>query len=281
MGKFSGILFYADYDHTLTDTKSHIPEANLSAIRYFIDQGGRFAVCTGRSPTMSRAFLKHIPCNAPLIHFNGAMAYDAAAAKPVFCHTIDLDPQAAVLQTMARFPTCLVEVQGLEAHYTFTHNPLWLRMGAACGANYQEIAITEIPRPFVKFSIFGPLRDESISQFFTATPEELRYFDEGEAWCRRVFGAACTVDRAAAQIIDLQAKGSSKGLAALEIKRRLSAELLVCAGDAMNDLSMLEAADLPFVPADAVPELQRRFPNVAPCDNGSIAHTIALLDARF
>lgn len=279
MGKFSGVLFFADYDHTLTGTNGRIPPQNIRAIREFMAQGGRFAVGTGRSVTMCNAFRDMIPCNAPLILFNGALAYDLAEEKAVFSHTIDFDPEAAIRMVLAKFPDLAVEVQGMEAHYAFRPCPLWHKFGEANRAEFRDISVGEIPKPFLKFSMCGPFRDDTVTQFYTATPEQKRYYDEAESWLRRTFGTVCVVDRAATRIIDLQAKGTSKGAAALELKDRLGAHTLVCAGDGFNDLSMLEAADLPFVPADGVAPLAARFPNAAPCDEASVASVIAQLPA--
>lgn len=274
MGKFSGVLLYADYDHTLTDTHSVVPAKNLEAIRRFMEEGGLFAVCTGRSITMCGAFLDIVPFNTPLILFNGAMAYDTETKQPIFTHAIDLDPETAIRMTRARFPGFPVEVQGLDAHYTFEDLPLWQAFGRANNAVFRQISLDQIPLPFLKFSMTGPFLDDTVTQFYSGTAEELAFFDEAERWFQEAFGAVCAVDRSAARIIDLQAKGVSKGSAALEMKERLGARKLVCIGDGMNDLSMLRAADLPFVPADAVTYLTERFPTVCPCDGGSVADLI-------
>ena len=52
MGKFSDVLLTADYDRTLTAPDSSIPERNLEAIRYFMENDGAFTVNTGRSVPM-------------------------------------------------------------------------------------------------------------------------------------------------------------------------------------------------------------------------------------
>ena len=49
-------------------------------------------------------------------------------------------------------------------------------------------------------------------------------------------------------------------------------KILVCAGDAENDLPMLLGADFAFCPADAI--LADRFPNVCPCTEGAVADVI-------
>ena len=42
MGIYSDVLLTVDYDRTLTAYDSTIPERNLEAIRYFMDNGGAF-----------------------------------------------------------------------------------------------------------------------------------------------------------------------------------------------------------------------------------------------
>lgn len=42
MGKFSNFLLVSDFDRTLTDRRGQIPQANLDAICYFMEQGGAF-----------------------------------------------------------------------------------------------------------------------------------------------------------------------------------------------------------------------------------------------
>ena len=64
----------------------------------------------------------------------------------------------------------------------------------------------------------------------------------------------------------------SKNRAARELQQRLGRKILVCVGDAHNDIPMLEGADYAFVPADAA--LADRFPNVCPCAEGAVADVI-------
>lgn len=66
MGKFSDVLLTVDYDRTLTAPDSSIPERNLEAIRYFMENDGAFTVNTGRSVPMIQAFRDRVPVNAPL-----------------------------------------------------------------------------------------------------------------------------------------------------------------------------------------------------------------------
>ena len=87
MGIFSDVLLTADYDRTLTAPDSTIPERNLTAIRYFIDNGGVFTINTGRSVPMTKVFRDRVPVNAPLLLYNGSAAYDLNEKKLSFSLT--------------------------------------------------------------------------------------------------------------------------------------------------------------------------------------------------
>ena len=76
--------------------------------------------------------------------------------------------------------------------------------------------------------------------------------DDAEAQLKARFGAYCEVFRAATRIIDVHAKGVSKNRSARELQQRLGRKILVCMGDAENDISMLEGADWSFCPADGI-----------------------------
>ena len=122
---FSDVLLTVDYDRTLTAPDSTIPERNLEAIRYFIANGGAFTVNTGRSLPMAQAFVDRVPVSAPLLLYNGAVAYDPVTKEFPFVHTIGLDMWETVREVAELFPDFTVEVQNLDAHYAFSPNPDW------------------------------------------------------------------------------------------------------------------------------------------------------------
>ena len=112
---FSDILLTVDYDRTLTAPDSTIPERNLQAIRYFMEQGGAFTVNTGRSLPMTKAFRDIVPVNAPLLLYNGSAAYNVGSGALEFCHEIPLDLWETVNTARKLLPDLTVEVQGVDA----------------------------------------------------------------------------------------------------------------------------------------------------------------------
>ena len=86
------------------------------------------------------------------------------------------------------------------------------------------------------------------------------------------YGGKVTAFRAAARIIDVHAKGVSKARSARELQAKLGRKILVCAGDAENDLSMMRDADFAFAPADGY--IANQFENVCSCADGAVADVI-------
>lgn len=272
MALFSDILLTVDYDRTLTAPDSTIPERNLEAIRYFIENGGAFTVNTGRSVPMTKVFRDLVPVNAPLLLYNGSAAYDVAKNALTFCHPIPLDMGATVRTCMAHFPDLTVEVQGVDAHYRFAENPNWDAFSDHQLCAHAAATPEDDLGDFIKFTLYGQIRDVTVADLFRGSDAEIRRMDEAEAELKELFGDACEVFRAAPRIIDVHAKGVSKDRSARELQRSLGRKWLVCVGDGMNDIPMLDGADFAFSPADAI--VAQRYPNVCPCAEGAVAEVI-------
>lgn len=269
---FSDILLTVDYDRTLTAPDSTIPERNLEAIRYFIDNGGTFTVNTGRSLPMTKVFRDVVPVNAPLLLYNGAAAYDLQTGEFTECHTIPLPMEQTIREIMASYPDLMVELQGIDAHYAFRENPGWDAYldHNLCARGHADPG--DDLGPFLKFSLYGEFREVTVADLFAGSPEEVRRMDEAEEQLRRQFGDHCEVFRAASRIIDIQTRGISKKRAARDLQHRLGKRILVCVGDGENDIPMLRDADFAFCPGDAI--VSDRFENVCGCAEGSVADVI-------
>ena len=272
MGIFSDILLTVDYDRTLTAPDSSIPERNLEAIRYFIDNGGAFTVNTGRSVPMTKVFRDRVPVNAPLLLYNGSAAYDPNTNHLDFCHEIHMDLWETVRRCEELFPDLTVEVQGLDAHYRFSENPMWDAFSdhQQCARGFAKPG--DDLGPFLKFTLYGEFRDVTVSHMFEGSEEERIRMDEAEQLLRQEFGAHCEVFRAATRIIDIHAKGVSKARSARELQQRLGRKILVCIGDANNDLPMMRDADYAFAPADGI--IAPYFDTVCNCAEGAVADVI-------
>lgn len=272
MALYSDVLLTVDYDRTLTAPDSTIPERNIQAIRYFMENGGAFTINTGRSVPMTRVFRDRVPVSAPLLLYNGSAAYNVTEETFEFCHRIQLDLWETVRECERLFPDLTVEVQGLKAHYRFSENPAWDAFSEHQLCAHAFAQPGDDLGPFLKFTLYGEFRDVTVASMFDGTQEEVRRMDEAEQLLNQRFGAYCEVFRAAPRIIDVHAKGVSKARSARELQQQLGRKLLVCVGDGENDLTMLRDADFAFAPAGSI--VAEQFPNVCPCGDGAVADVI-------
>ena len=176
---FSDILLTVDYDRTLTAPDSTVPQRNLDAIRWFMENGGTFTVNTGRSLPMAQAFKDKVPVNAPLLLYTGAAAYDVARDELVFMQEIRMDMWKTVHELLDMFPDLTVEVQALDKHYDFLPNPAWDAF-SECNCAYATAEEGQDLGPFLKFSLYGEIKDTTVDQLYRGTPEEIRRMDEAE-----------------------------------------------------------------------------------------------------
>lgn len=272
MALFSDVLLTVDFDRTLTAPDSTIPERNLEAIRYFMENGGAFTVNTGRSIPMSlRNILGIVPTNAPLLLYNGSAAYDEKAGRFTRYAPIDLDPNL-LYELQDRFPELNVEVQGVDAHYLMRKDAGWEDYCDNNGCPWKYADPAAIPGPFIKFSFYGEFRENTVASMYQATAEELAQFEEMTVYMEERFGDRIEIFRACPRIADIHAKGASKLNSARQLQQELGKKILVCVGDGENDLTMLRGADYAYCPADGA--VAREFENVCPCVDGAVADVI-------
>ena len=267
---FSDVLLTVDYDRTLTGPDSVVPERNWEAIRYFVENGGTFTMNTGRSTTTMRDLLYTLPANAPLILYNGSALWDKDHL--IDPKIIDLDMWAVLDEVKANFPEMNLEIQAMDNHYLIDPRPefvalyekmKWGWASAEHGCDYG---------PFLKFAAYGPVRKAVLGDMFTGDEADQARFDQLDNFIRERWGEKVEVFRAAPRITDVHAKGVSKGNAAVELKKKLGKKILVCVGDADNDITMLDAADYAFCPAESV--VADRYPHVCTCGEGAVADVI-------
>ena len=270
MALFDDVLLTVDYDRTLTGPDSVVPQRNWEAIDYFVKNGGTFTMNTGRSTTTMRELLYTLPNNAPLLLYNGSAAWDKD-------HLIDLKiidlPLWEVLDAIGEaFPEMNLEIQAVDNHYLLNPREEFVALYDKMRWGWAEAEHGKDYGPFIKFASYGPVRKPFMSNMYECSHEDQARFDALDAFIRQRWGDKVEVFRAAPRIIDVHAKGVSKGVAAVQLKEKLGKKILVCVGDADNDITMLDAADYAFCPADGV--VAARYENVCNCGDGAVADVI-------
>lgn len=264
---YSDILLTVDFDRTLTAVDGSIPQRNIEAIQYFIANGGRFTVNTGRSFVSFRPFLDTVPINAPLLLMNGSGCWENGEFSDLVPLPMDVWPLVAQLQQ--KFPGTHLELQNLDKHYLIHPTEEYLAYYRRRNLPH-EAADPSIHRgPFLKIGIYGETEHrEAVSD----DQKTAALFDRIEAYLRRQLGDELVVLRATPQIINIHSRKASKLTAARALQKKLGRKILVCMGDEGNDVPMLRGADYAFCPGDSA--VAADFPNVCPCSHGAVADVI-------
>lgn len=272
MADYRDILLTSDHDRTLTAPDSTIPQRNLEAIQFFMEQGGSFTVNTGRTLPSYKKGMDMVPANAPFLLYNGAAAYDKKEETFVFLHEFEIDWTELLQKIRVQFPAVLVEFQGQNAHYLFREHTMWEKFCENNNIPWKYALPEEDLGPFLKFCIYARISEANVDHLFRGEPDEIALMDNVEQWLIQEIGSKCTITRSADLYIDVQPAGVSKGKSAVELKKQLGKKILVCIGDAENDLTMLDAADYAFCPSDGA--LKDRYRNVCASEEGSVADLI-------
>ena len=267
---FSDVLLTVDFDRTMTGPDSKIPQRNLEAVDFFMQHGGAFTINTGRSMSSFKKHLGNVPVNAPVLMYNGSARWKDG--KLTDMKLLDMDLWETVGTIRETFPNMNLEIQGVDFHYLIDPEADYVAFYDALKWDYRISQPGDDLGPFMKFALAGAPRSGSVATLFDVNEEEDALFDAAQAKILELWGEKVEVYRAAPRIIDVHAKGVSKIAAARQLQKELGKKILVCAGDAENDIPMLEGADFAYCPADGV--VANRFETVCKCADGAIADVI-------
>lgn len=280
MGKFDGVLLASDFDNTLLYTEDSLrtgapvpplPERNRKALEYFMAQGGRFAIATGRALP---AFLRHageVPMNAPGVVCNGAAIYDFEKGEYLETAMLDAAARDRGQAVLDRFPAVAVEAYHIDnVIHVVRPNEI-----SRQHEHMTHVALTEAPSlPEVPLPL-GKLLFEADHE----TLEKVLAFLTEQGWAEDyelIFSVS--------HLLEMTTRGASKGGMVRRLAGRLgiSMEHVYCAGDEANDLSMLRAASQGFAPANASAVVRSSGVTVV-CDarEGAIADVIEILDRKY
>lgn len=235
MGIFSGCLLASDFDATLTNSKGVVPEEVKEALRYYTANGGLFTVCTGRTKQGFHAYSADM-INAPVLLANGAMAYNYENGKIVVLHGIEKDSIDTIRYIKDNFPGIGIEFYGADfKSYVINPDERNKRHFEFQFIDYTVVDdVYEDNLPAVKVMVsVGRDRCEEFQRFLDSAPMgNLKYIPQ--------YG----------DFIEIISKDTDKGKGLLELADAcgISHDRVFSIGDGANDVAMLKAAYIGFVP---------------------------------
>lgn len=271
MGKFDGVLLVTDYDDTLYNHKLEVSQGNRDAISYFIAQGGRFTVATGRAyETFTPQIAKErLTINAPVILGNGSAIYDYETDR--YLHRSNLPGSIAI--HLQQLLTVLPEL-GLETYHD----------GKVFVCNPNEITRLHLERVNVPYTLCDRVADMDMPWVKLLLEQEHPMLEQAQQYLLERWSDLYEVIFSNPYLLEVTAKGNTKG--ALVEKLRdllgLKPENVYCIGDNQNDIPMLAVSAIPFAPANCAPPVRDWGPRlVRHCDEDAVAAVIEILDGVY
>ena len=268
MGKFDGVLLVSDFDDTLYGLDLRVCPRNIEALNFFIAQGGRFTVATGRAHTTFAPYVHLAPINAPVILSNGSAIYDFQQDR--FLVQTYLDPRAP--QDMTALAADIPEI-GFEAYhnediYVYNFNAVTAGHMKKVGTGYTACPIDHMPTPWTKVIL----------------QQEHDVLLRARAWLLDHCPGRYEAVFSNPYYLEVTDRGSTKGSMVVRLANLLHIDRknIYCAGDNQNDISMLAVSAIPFAPANCAPEVKEWGARVlCHCNDGLMAEIVALLDRRY
>lgn len=268
MGKFDGVLIATDYDDTLVDRNKQVPRRTLDALERFVAQGGRFTIASGRGLDAIRPCLDGLPVNAPVIVSNGTQIYDFGAETLLYEALLPESARQDFAQVFQAFPRVAVEIYAQGQLYCVNPNLVTREHLRITRQTALEVTLDAVPDGWV----------------YAKFEEENACLKQIQAFLRQRFPGRYAAIFSNTYLLEVADSACGKGPGVLHLAGLLGVERqhIYCAGDNENDLSMLEAAAVSFVPAGSTQAaLDTADVVVCDCDQGALADVVEYLERRY
>ena len=250
--RFDHAAILTDLDGTLFNSSGEVSVEDRAAIHDFTDRGGLFAIATGREPHNARCFLPDLPINGPSIVLNGAAVYDFTREQ--YQSTVMIDKEAALdVLLYCQSQELPLDQQVYTTDGIFYASPLdvadpgFLRIHQPTSC----LPLTELARKdWFKLVLLERELD-------ALAP--MREYLKWKGYDHRLNLVEGTTDVVkVGKYQELLPLGVHKGTGMTAIRKLpvYAGRTVYAVGDYWNDLELLQSADVPCAPENAIEEVK-------------------------
>lgn len=252
-------ILFTDLDGTLLNDQKQISEGNLSAIHKALEKGHKIVISTGRALASAKKQAETLGLTMPgcyIIAFNGACIYDIHEKKVIFSETIPVDYVYHLFEEAHKLDIHIQTYDDTQV-LTESENEDLFRYCHNTGLGYKIISSVRSELTFspYKVLVIDYQHHEPLVQF----QEQIRSWAEGKI----DFYFSCN------ELLEIVAPGISKGNAIIRLCEQLQIppEATISAGDADNDISMLQTTHTSVVMKNADPHMHAYATYITEQDN--------------
>ena len=262
MKKLNCKLIVSDFDGTLANSRNEVPGEVVKAVREYVENGGIFAVCTGR-------ILPSILPRVREIGLKGLVIADIESGKIIKNVGFNEGEAAEICAFLEELQT--------NVHLYFTDG-----FYSDLPAGEEHLKLYEDITKVTACHSDKPLSEVaagSVGACFNKVATLCHPERQAELYekIKRKFGGRFDVTCSAKVLIEVSPLGETKGAAVKFLSEHYGVPIEKCCavGDNLNDLSMIEAAGVGVAVGNAVQELKAQADFVTVTNNeGAIARVI-------
>lgn len=224
-------VLVCDVDGTLVGEDKVVPRGVIDAVTVLQRRGGRVCLATGRTWDSTRPFVEALGADPPAIVYNGGLVYDFVSGRALAAHRIPPRNAVQILRVLRQFSQ--------TSPLLFVHGEVFAERSTPLVDLYARrdgVTVEVAPR-------FEPLLAEGPMKFLVVgDPAAL------SALSRALGEIHPPVNRVSSQrdYLEILPQGVSKGAALPVLARAVGvpSDRVAAVGDALNDVTLLEAAGM-------------------------------------
>ena len=266
-------LYLTDLDGTLLRPDTSLSGYSKNILNRLIAEGMIFSFATARSYNTALPLLEGVTLTAPMIVHNGVFIVDESRA-PVYFNGFRKEESEEIFglyQSYGIFPIVYSRIEG--------HNRMSFLQKESSKAQ-TEFALSRMDDKFDPNRVREIFtRDTALDGdvfYFTAIDDENKLLNAYKALKEK---HCCFYARdmySGEWWLEVMPKSASKAVAAVQLKKMLGADRLICFGDAVNDIPMFEISDECYAVENAAEALKRIASGVIGANKeDGVAHFLA------
>lgn len=254
--KYQNTILLSDLDGTLLNANREVSQENLDAIQYFIDNGGKFGIATGRDIENVWALYEQIPVNFLCIFSNGSVLYHKEKGEVLAEVAVNKEKILPFLQK------CRVQHPeiGIQLH---------TNVGTVFVPDTENVnpVTAEGHKPFISKSL-EECSDLIIRKVLFLTPEGDFTWLKAESEALSDVVSRVQSSKFYYEFLPLN---SSKGAMLQELRKHMTPdEKLYAVGDFYNDIEMVLGADVGIFCENAPEDLKKQAKHITVNHNESV-----------
>lgn len=248
----------ADFDDTLLRSDLTVSKYTKDVIERYEAAGGTFMISTGRMYGSILKSIKRHNLKGLAISYQGAMITDTLDDRVLFHRTIPFAYAKEQLKLLEK------ETESVQIYYNDT---LYVNKKTANTKKYEEVCEVEAVELNKTLSEHVLSNKWDVTKILAVMPPKKvkERFEEFS----KVYGDFVDFSVSKPYFFEVVAKGVSKGSAIKKLcgSRGLDSSDVITFGDGINDISMLEYADLSFAVANGQKEAKKAAKFICPSND--------------